>query len=478
MGIFSDDKKKIPIHHPRTESSDPVVSDIIDLRKMRQKTGAAEPAPAARAKSAPEPKHSKAASDKKFDEAAKNFFKKEGPKVVSYYSEKPKRSLPSFSRRAWYSLAGVGTVGVAALVLSTVFARATVIVQPKREDFTLSKIAVTVDPAVSLPDTSSRRIPGEQIQYTEDVTMTFPTTGEKYVETRAKGTIIISNKFSSSSQSLVQATRFQETKTGYIYRLTKAVTVPGAKIENGNVVASSIEAEVQADQVGDTYNISSGSFTIPGFKDTPKYNGFTAVLKNPASGGFKGTSRVISKDDLAKAADAFQKESYARLQTKSLQNTPAGFTLVPAAEKFDIPSQNVPAVGQPGESFALSGKARLTNVGFQEKTLLEFFNRIVNGEASEQKKVVQSKSKLTYDTASIAKDGRMSLSVSGTLATEAALNPSAIAAAAIGKSLEDAKSSLRDIQEIGPFGIKVFPFWRSTIPRDSSKIVVEVATES
>ncbi len=67
---------------------------------------------------------------------------------------------------------------------------------------------------------------------------------------------------------------------GKIFRLTKGITVPGAKIVEGKIIPSSIEAAVIADQPGEAYNIGPVSrFSIPGLKGTPKYEAFYAESK-------------------------------------------------------------------------------------------------------------------------------------------------------------------------------------------------------
>ena len=62
---------------------------------------------------------------------------------------------------------------------------------------------------------------------------------------KAQGTLTIYNAYSSAPQTLVATTRFV-TPDGKIFRLTNEVTVPGAKITNGQIVPSSINAPIAA----------------------------------------------------------------------------------------------------------------------------------------------------------------------------------------------------------------------------------------
>lgn len=469
MALFSSNSGKIKIHSSNTESSDPVMADIIDLRKLKH----------GKESNRAFPIHNKTSAT-----ASK---KEEAPKGISrYFEEKPaparKSSNPSTrisSKKIWYGGSVLAFIGGGFLLLTTVFAYATVVVQPKKEERSLSKLSIMVDPALSLLDADTKRIPGEMMQYVDDIALSFKATGEKYVETRAKGVLTISNAFSSSPQTLVQSTRFQENKTGRVYRLTKSITIPGAKIEDGKIIPSRFDAEVAADGTGDSYNITEGSFLIPGFQGTPKYKAFTASVKEALTGGYKGTSRVITKEDMAKAHAAFEEEARSRVQTKNNQNILPEFTVIPAAEKFEILSKSAPNINEPAETFTIQGKTRLTNIAFQQKTLFELLNQLAYQDGSfREKTVLPSKSKLEYVSATLTSDNKLQLVISGTLTVTGKIQTAFLQNALVGKSLKDAENILRTFPGVAGFGIKLFPSWKSGLPSQSEKITVEIPKET
>jgi hypothetical protein len=117
---------------------------------------------------------------------------------------------------------------------------------------------------------------------------------------KAGGAIIISNNYSNQSQPLVVTTRF-ETTGGKIYRLTKAVIVPGTKVVEGKTVAGSVEANVIADQTGPAYNTGLTTFKIPGFKGDPRYDKISARSQTAMTGGTAGQEWVISEAERTKA---------------------------------------------------------------------------------------------------------------------------------------------------------------------------------
>ena len=85
-------------------------------------------------------------------------------------------------------------------------------------------------------------------------------TGERQVEKRATGTIIIYNNYSDTPQRLIKNTRFA-TPEGLVFRISDSVNVPG-KI---GPTPGSIVAVVTADEPGDKYKVGLKDFTIPGF---------------------------------------------------------------------------------------------------------------------------------------------------------------------------------------------------------------------
>jgi hypothetical protein len=159
---------------------------------------------------------------------------------------------------------------------------------------------ILIDSSVKVPDYQKNVLPGRIIKVIKTVTKEFESTGKINGGAKAKGKITIYNAFNTSSQILVQNTRF-ESADGLIFKLDSRITVPGASLKNGEIVPSSIQANVTASENGVGYNISAGRFTIPGFKGTDRFNGFYADSKEKFSGGTDGQSTVVSSIDLKNA---------------------------------------------------------------------------------------------------------------------------------------------------------------------------------
>lgn len=166
-----------------------------------------------------------------------------------------------------------------------------------------------------------------EIEESETVIPTGISAGGK----KADGTITIYNNYDSVPQKLVASTRF-ESPEGKIYRIQKAVTVPGM---------GSIDAIVYADQPGEDYNIVEGTdFKIPGLKGGPRYEKFFAKSKTSIIGGSSGNAKTVKKEDLDGARKSINEKIKKRLIDYFYKQKPDGYILYPGAVKVEYPPGN------------------------------------------------------------------------------------------------------------------------------------------
>lgn len=189
---------------------------------------------------------------------------------------------------------------VLCLIFWSMFATATVRVVLSQQTTTIN------DNFSAVRGTNSEGLLSYQIvKLQEKATREVQPTSEEEVERKASGQIVVYNKHGEASQKLIANTRF-EAPDGKIYRIDKAVTVPGAKGSGDNMVPGSIEVTIYADEAGERYNIGLIDFTIPGLKTTPLYDDFFARSKTEMSGGYSGVLRSASEEDIENTSLALQ----------------------------------------------------------------------------------------------------------------------------------------------------------------------------
>jgi hypothetical protein len=183
------------------------------------------------------------------------------------------------------------TLGIVYAVLVT-FSVSKVVLTKRIESGTIDVVAT----ATKSDETSGIRF--EIMSIEGEASKTIDSETKKNVSIKATGSVIIYNNFSTSSQKLVANTRL-EAPDGKIYRLQKAVTVPGKTGSGDSAKPGSVEVSIVAEEGGESYNKELSDFKIPGFKGSPRYDGFFAKTKPGAgiSGGKEGSLYVATISD-------------------------------------------------------------------------------------------------------------------------------------------------------------------------------------
>ncbi|OGI31901.1 MAG: hypothetical protein A2489_00065 [Candidatus Moranbacteria bacterium RIFOXYC12_FULL_36_13] len=148
-------------------------------------------------------------------------------------------------------------------------------------------------------------IPAKEISVETSLKESFNASGNKAVSNqKARGKIIIYNEYSSSPQPLVATTRFLSSN-GKLFRLINGITIPGMETSAGEKKPGTVEAQVIADEAGESFNIGPDKFTIPGFQGSgeEKYAKFYAKSEEAMKGGGSGdqTANYITDEDINSA---------------------------------------------------------------------------------------------------------------------------------------------------------------------------------
>lgn len=195
--------------------------------------------------------------------------------------------------------------------------------------------------SVELPKTTRLSLTQEEgsIKYStvtmsDTISTRIASKGEKEVEFKAKGTIVVYNNYDSNPQKLTLGTRF-ETPSGLIFKSTKPIVVPGKSKVSGKDVAGSVEVVVEAEKSGPEYNIPLSDFTIPGLKGDPRYTAFYARSKTVMSGGSIGKVAIVDDKDVAQATDKAKPDLNKKLIEKLRRELPENQLLMSGLTDFD-----------------------------------------------------------------------------------------------------------------------------------------------
>jgi hypothetical protein len=311
------------------------------------------------------------------------------------------------------------------------------------------------------------------LKVTESATRTVPATGTIDAEDRATGTVTVSNLYSAKPQRLITNTRFSSSD-GKVYRIHTPISVPGYTTKNGQKVAGTIEAVVYADQPGDTFNLDSGDFKLPGLKGSTQYDLITAKVKTPLVGGFIGKRATVEKSVRDQAVAELKAELDRTLREKLLAELPAAAVLF--ADSVRIRYTESPDQASDSQATITVQGVALAPAFPSDAITRELATRA--SISSDTPLILRNSSELTYtevEGEGLESGGAISFNLSGTAHVSAQFNEQKFAEDLAGKSKSEVQSVRASYQALtGPMEVTVYPFWLSTIPGNPERITVTV----
>lgn len=404
-------------------------------------------------------------------------------KDISQISAEPEPIYPSgFVRkkvRVWPKLL-TGLIVIAFLMVGLigylVLPTTEILIYPKKEkmSFDLNLIG---DLNISSIDEALNKVPLQEIRVTKTLSRTFPSTGEKEVKEKAKGVITIYNEYSSSVQTLVGTTRFQSPE-GKIFRISRNVVVPGAKIEQGKIVASTIQVEVTADQPGADYNIGPSDFTIPGFKDTAKYAGFYAKSDKPMEQGYIGLLKIVSEDDLSQARESLIEELKNQAKETLESQIPTDLELVQGGIREQIEEISEIEPGGQMEHFTLEMEITSQALLFNQEDLKVLVDLNLAAQVSENKIPVSQSQLVRHQEIRVDWQNQevdFNLEVEEDVVFQ--IDTAKIKRDLAGQNEIEVRKYLANQMEIERAKVSFWPFWVKRIPMQEKKIEVEISLD-
>jgi len=391
--------------------------------------------------------------------------------------EPPRLKRERTMRKFWIWIVGAVVVLILLfIILSTVFSGASLDVTPRQESVVIDgQFRATKQPGIG-------EVGFDVMTITRTGTREVEATGEKQVDTKASGQIVIFNDFDGKTQRLIKNTRF-ETPGGLIYRIPESVDVPGRhENESGELVPGSVEVTVFADTSGEKYNIGLVDFTIPGFEGDPRFFKFFARSKTPMTGGFSGVQKTVSSTDEASARSEIQIDLEGELQMAADSEIPEGMvtyrdgTFITFTERPNAPTEKEGRVEVVEE-----GTLQAIIIPEEELAKLIAENTVAAYDGSDVSFI--SPQKLSFElvdkktlTPSLLEGFSFVLSGSGIVVWE--FDDTRLREDLAGKHRSDVDTVLSGYPSIKTAEISLRPFWRRSFPENTDSITIEEQIEA
>ena len=405
----------------------------------------------------------------------------QGDQRKIFYSE-PSRARPPrddlFERepkkKASYNLLWlVALISVVALffAISFLFSNATVTVNPKIKDFVLNKTftatkeesadGLSYDLVVLSGEEKKEVAAGEEKDYLE----------------YAKGSVLIYNSFSSTTQTFSVDTRLLGSN-GKIYKTGSKVTVPGL---GNNGLPGKISVDIYGEKVGEAYNSPPLDFTILGFKGTPKYTKFKVMSVGEIAGGLSGKSRQVSDADKTNAIKELADTLGAKLFTKAKNQIPKEFILLKDATYLNIDERTMTPSATPG-NFTLDVRGTFNGILFNKEKLtrevVKAFS-VGNTDTDVSNTYVSNIETLSFsdsnlDSTNISNAGDITFTLTGSVKIVWQVNAEKLIGDLLGRNKKEFTQILAQYPNIDSADLQVKPVWQSSLPSKSQKIKIIV----
>lgn len=340
-----------------------------------------------------------------------------------------------------------------------------------------TQLTVQASDVFSSVDENFNKIPGQLFQVTKTATQEATASGKRDLASKARGTLTVSNGYSSTPQALVATTRFASAD-GLIFRTLQTVTVPGSTVKNGAPVPGTVTVQVIADKPGPSYNIGSGKFTIPAFKergDLDRYGKFTASSVAAMSGGASGPSSVVTQADYDAAKDAAVKAVQQQIKDAFAQQA-TGMTILDGlvAAVGDVTSTARP--DDAATTFSVTATGTLKTVAFRQSDLFKLVAAALL--KKDRLTVLPDKLGLSYGDITFKPDlGVLLFTASITGTGYAPLDRQAITNDIKGKDSGQVQAYFKDRAGVASATVTLSPFWVRSVPANPAKITLDIRYE-
>lgn len=358
---------------------------------------------------------------------------------------------------------------------------AKITVSPRVEPLNVN-IDFILNKNISSAEISSRQIPATVITGEIEKSGEFSATGSKKIESRAAGIITVYNEWSSSPQTLVSGTRFLSS-SGKLFKINKAITVPGFTREDGKDVPGSVEIPVSAWGLGPDYNIPPDNFSLPGLSGSPKYGKIYAKSFAPAAGGASGLTTVVTSADLQKAKEFLESEIKPEISAQLLEKKPADLTLLDKTTSFVVEDFSAGAkADQPANKFKASLKIAGVAFLFNPKDVQSIIDDIIkdSGGAAEKEKggLVILNSKIDYGDASVLGPDKIKIGLRYQADSYKPVDEQKLKTALSGKTAEQVNDYLKSKSaELSKIEVSFWPLWVKKVPQIEKNIHIVLDIE-
>ncbi|MFH1575693.1 MAG: hypothetical protein ABIB55_01990 [Candidatus Nealsonbacteria bacterium] len=304
----------------------------------------------------------------------------------------------------------------------------------------------------------------------------FTATGIKTLSAKSSGIIRVYNAYSTTPQTLIANTRFVS-DGGKLFKIPQKIVIPGAHYEGSKLIPGELDTTVVAGEVGEEYNISPSTFSLPALAGTSRYTAFYARSFGSMAGGSKNQTTQVTEEDLSSAQESFSSIASDNCK-KTLQDSlsPEEYIINEEAIESEILELNPLAkAGQEVDKFTLNIKVKAEALVFKKSDLENFAKTYIINKVPEDKRLDDNSVAVSYLIQDVDLDkDKIVLSVEVSAEIYPTVDENSIKEAVSGQRPDEVSASLKQFSEINDFQVRLWPFWVNKTPFDVECIIVKL----
>ncbi|MEI6039805.1 MAG: hypothetical protein WCP93_00410 [Candidatus Berkelbacteria bacterium] len=215
-------------------------------------------------------------------------------------------------------------------------------------------------------------------------TQKFTATGKKNLGGKATGTIMLYNGLDSLNHKYPAGTKLLAQNKTFLTKT--AILLPGATVQNLQVVPGSATVDVEAENAGEDYNIKAGKFVIAGLPANQQA-AIYGQSANDLKGGFTKEVQVVSKDDYNNALKSVTDSLTASLD-QDLKTKSKGLVLIDKAAVIPDPEvSSSSSIDQEATEFELTVKLKKQVMAYDNSKFVDFLIQTLSKQVTVDKMV-------------------------------------------------------------------------------------------
>jgi hypothetical protein len=359
-------------------------------------------------------------------------------------------------------------------------AKAEIKIYPKTEAIQISD-TIYVDPNVTAVNADAKTIPGTVFTEEKQYSQTYNSTGNSENSTKATGTIRVYNKATPAEPlTLKTGTHFLSTPKGLSYHSLTAINIPAATVSGSKVTPGYVDIQVEADESGTDYNLSSATFSLPKLNGTAYYSTTWAETQTEIKGGTSSTIKIVTKKDIDSGKDNFETQSIADATGLLKGKITTDFVIFDESITQAVNNLTVSAkANDTTPSFDIKGDVSLSAIGYKVEDLKAIGETLLlNSNADAVKQIVPNSQNCSVaGYKQDAENNRLELQITCNAKTYWLPDSDFLAKALGGKNKDYSASILKSFSEVNKAEVNIWPFWKINMPQSSQSIDIKVNFE-